>query len=322
MMNEYLNYLLVLIGLFVAQSVYFRIAKRFRIVDHPNSRSSHKHVTLLGGGVIFLIAAFFYLFFFSYGRPLFFIGLSLVAVISFYDDIKPQSQKIRLIIQSLAILLLFIELHLHWLPSVVLILSFIFATGILNAYNFMDGINGMTGLYNFVLFAFLLFIDQVIVDFFDHRFIVIIMLSLVVFNFYNFRRKAVCFAGDVGAFTIAYIVVMLLIVLMIKTQTIAYIALLAVYGVDSILTIVHRIYLKENIILPHRRHLFQILVNECRLPHLVVSSIYAGIQIIVNIGLFVFFEYSYIYVPSVILVLSVAYYLMKFKCSHLLIKRK
>jgi hypothetical protein len=56
-----------------------------------------------------------------------------------------------------------------------------------------------------------------------------------------------------------------------------------VYGVDSLLTIIHRLILKENILKGHRKHLYQYLANELGFSHLAVSSMYAGCQLLISI---------------------------------------
>lgn len=50
-------YTLIIVGLFVAMLLYFRIADRYNIIDKPNERSSHTQVTIRGGGVIFYLGA-------------------------------------------------------------------------------------------------------------------------------------------------------------------------------------------------------------------------------------------------------------------------
>ena len=101
--------------------------------------------------------------------------------------------------------------------------------------------------------------------------------------FYNFRTRAKCFAGDVGSVSIAFWVTLLLLDLIIATHNWGYILFLAVYGVDSIFTIVHRIILKQNIFKAHRLHFYQILANERKIPHLVVSTAYAAVQLLIII---------------------------------------
>ena len=107
------------------------------------------------------------------------------------------------------------------------------------------------------------------------------MLSCIVFLFFNFRKRARCFAGDVGSVSIAFWILMLLIQMIIVSGNLIYLLFLAVYGVDSVLTIIHRIILKQNIFEAHRLHFYQLLANECHVPHLLVSSLYAFIQLVI-----------------------------------------
>lgn len=320
-----MNFLIVFLLLLVMQLLYFKFASKMGIVDKPNHRSSHKKETLLGGGINFYLAIALFFVFKGFQFPWFFGGLSLLAMVSFYDDVKPMSQKIRLVVQFVSLGFLFYDLHINQLCCMnwyIIPVVMVLAVGLLNAYNFMDGINGMTGGFNLVLMLLLWYVDYSIVDFSSGSLIIYLIFSLLIFNFFNFRTKAKCFAGDVGAFSLGFVVVFLLLQLISKTGNPAWIGLLAVYGVDTILTIIHRIILRENIIQPHRRHLFQVLVNECGLPHLVVSTIYAVIQLVISIGLIFFIDYGFIYTPVVIVLLSIAYYFFKKKCSSKVIARK
>ena len=113
-----------------------------------------------------------------------------------------------------------------------------------------------------------------------------------------------------------FIFVFLLGLLILKTHDFSYIILFAVYGVDSILTIVHRIILKENIFEPHRKHLFQLMANELKMPHLLVSAIYVLVQILILIGYFCV-EYKFIYLTVVLLLLSTLYLIVKKRHYHL-----
>ena len=207
--------------------------------------------------------------------------------------------------------LMFYQLGIYSLPWYYTLLAFILSTGILNAYNFMDGINGITGLYSFVVFVSLWYINIFIQHFVEIEMIYVLLLSLLVFNFFNFRRNAKCFAGDVGAISIAFVIIFLLGKLIITSGDFSYIILLAVYGVDSVFTIFHRLILKENIFQAHRKHLFQLLANELKIPHLVVSTIYGLIQTFIVIGFFYFKLNSWTYFVVVISLLSTIYFLFK-----------
>lgn len=309
------------------QLLYFRIASKLNIIDRPNHRSSHKKPTLLGGGIVFYLAALAFYFVSGFSYPWLMIGLTIITIISFYDDLRPLSQKLRILIHTSALILMFIQLSFFASFSWFMIIIFlVFLEGVLNAYNFMDGINGMTGGYNVVLSAVLIYINLFIIEFTDERLLVFLLLALLIFSFFNFRNKAVCFAGDVGAFTLGFLFVFLISKLIVETGNFAYIGLLTVYGVDSVLTIIHRIYLRENIVQPHRRHLFQILVNECGLAHLTVSSIYILLQLVISIGLLYFIGLSelmgYIYAGSAILLVALAYVLVKVYCYKAIVPQK
>lgn len=304
------------IVLFVLELIYFRLADKFNIIDKPNQRSSHTAITLRGGGIIFYIAILLYFLFFGFSYPWFFAGLTLISIISFADDIRPRSSKFRLSVHFISILLLFYQWDLFSFPWYFGLLALIFCTGLLNAYNFMDGINGITGMYSLSILLSLLFFNHLSL-FVDNNLIYTVVLSLLVFNFFNFRKKAQCFAGDIGAFSIAFIILFLLGLLILKTQNVSYIVFLAVYGVDSILTIVHRLLLKENIFEAHRKHAYQLLSNELKLPHTLVAGSYALLQLAINAGLYFMQAHAYFYLLLVIVVLSIAYVLFKKKYFYL-----
>lgn len=302
--------------------VYFKLADQFNIIDKPNERSSHKQITLLGGGIIFYLAVVIYFLMNGFQYMWFFTGLTLISAISFIDDLKPQSSRLRLAIHLMSMLFLFFQLgvfEMHW---TLILLSLIIAIGILNAYNFMDGINGMIGVYTTVVLGSLWYINNFILTFVDERIIYYLLLALVVFNFFNFRKKARCFAGDVGAVSLAFIVIFLLGMLILKSGNIAWIGLLAVFGVDTILTIIHRLILKENILIAHRKHLFQLLANELKFSHLVVSSVYALVQVLVSVGLIFFENHAYWFLAVSILLLSIVYYAVKKKYFYLHLQLK
>ena len=80
--------------------------------------------------------------------------------------------------------------------------------------------------------------------------------------------------------------------LILFTKNWQYVLLVSIYGIDSLLTIIQRLVKGENIFQAHRSHLYQYLANEVKVPHVAVSSIYAIIQLVLNIGL-VFFILPY-----------------------------
>lgn len=300
-------YLIVLVLLFVAELFYFKIADKCNIIDKPNERSSHTRITLRGGGIIFYFGALAYFLTSGWEYPCFMLALTLVTFISFVDDVKSISQLTRLFFHFSAMALMFYQWGLFSLSWWWLVPALIVCTGIINAYNFMDGINGITGGYSLVVLAALAYINQEIVPFVEKDFIYTVICSVLVFCFFNFRKQAKCFAGDVGSVSIAFIVLFLIGKLIILTEDFSWIVLLAVYGVDSVLTIIHRLILHENIGLPHRKHMYQIMANELKLPHVIVSSIYMGVQTAIIVGYIICLNYGYWYLLCVILLLSLIY---------------
>ena len=301
-------YLIILVLLFLAELFYFRIADKCNIIDKPNERSSHTRITLRGGGIIFYFGALAYFLANHFEYPWFILALTLITFISFVDDVRSTSQGLRLVFHFTAMALMFYQWGLFSLPWWTIIVALIVCTGIINAYNFMDGINGITGGYSLVVLAALAYINKEIVPgFVNLDLIVTVLCAVLVFNFFNFRKQAKCFAGDVGSVSIAFIILFLIGKLIIETENFSWMILLVVYGVDSVLTIVHRVMLHENIGQPHRKHLYQIMANELKVPHVVVSSIYMVTQGVIIAGYFYCQSYGYWYLLGSIFVLSSVY---------------
>lgn len=307
-------YMLLLIVFVAFELLYFRLADRFNIIDKPNERSSHTDITLRGGGIVFYFATLVYFVVSGFHYPWFFLGLTLMTVISFADDILTLSNKIRLAVHFSSVFLMAYELQIFSMPWIYLPLTFVFVVGVINAYNFMDGINGITAVYSLSVAGLLWLVNRE-VNFIDANFLVYAILGIIAFGFFNFRMKAKCFAGDVGSVAIAYILLFALGLLIITTGNLLYILFLSVYGLDAIWTIVRRLYLKENIFKAHRSHLYQYLVNEAKANKLVVSTIYGLLQFI--IGLLVIYSSQFdmsvqIWFAIVsLLLLSTIYWLLK-----------
>lgn len=311
-------YLIVLLALFVAELAYFKVADRFNIIDKPNERSSHTRITLRGGGIIFYLGALAY-FLISRGEyPWFILGLTLIAAVSFVDDVRSVSQKTRLLAHFAAMALMFFQWGLFALPWWWIVVALVVCTGIINAYNFMDGINGITGGYSLVILLALAYVNGNVVTFVEQSFVYVVICAVLVFCFFNFRKKARCFAGDVGSVSIAFILLFLIGRLVIVTEDLSWIVLLAVYGVDSVLTIIHRLMLHENIGLPHRKHLYQIMANELRIPHVVVSLVYMAVQAVVIVGYQVCKGAGYWYLLGIVVVLGGIYvwFMRKYFALH------
>lgn len=274
-------YIIALVAavLVISMLGYFKIAIKYRIIDKPNERSSHITPTIRGGGILFPITLFFFGLYSGFEYTYLITAVLLLGIVSFLDDIKDLPRSLRFGIHLLATALLLVGTGATSLPIILVILAAFYVVGTLNAFNFMDGINGITGFYSLAVLLPLLITEQDVVT---QQLLIFIILSVLVFLFFNARTKARCFAGDVGSLSIAAIICYLLVQRIVQTNDYTYLAFIAIYLVDTGCTIIQRLYGREKIFEAHRKHLFQILSNEIGINHLVVAVIYAVCQLGIN----------------------------------------
>ena len=275
-------YIIAFVILILILLGYFKIANHFNIIDKPNERSSHNYVTIRGGGIVFPVATMLWFLMFGFNQPWLVLVLLLLATVSFLDDVITLSSKIRILIHFVAVTILFWQLGVFGLSMYMVVLAYLFTIGWINAFNFMDGINGITALYGFVALISFAWINHSI-GFVSQDLIIFLIISVLIFSFFNARSRAKTFAGDVGSVSMAFLLVWLMISLMIKTGRLEYILFFAIYGMDSVFTILFRLWRRENIFIAHRTHLFQFLSNELKWPHVLVSGIYGLVQVVINI---------------------------------------
>lgn len=318
-----ITYFLIFVLLLVAELVYFRIADKCNIIDKPNQRSSHSTIVLRGGGIIFMIGAWVWSAFFGFEYPWFLAGLTLVAGVSFVDDIHSLPDSVRLVAQFAAAAMAFYQLDiLHWEMWWIVLVALIVYVGATNVINFMDGINGITAGYSL---AVLLPLAALNVDnkFVAQSLIFTTIITAIVFCIFNFRPKgkAKCFAGDVGSIGIAFIMLFLLGNVILKTGDITWLIFLLVYGVDGCLTIVHRIMLHENLGEAHRKHAYQIMANELKIGHVKVTLLYMALQLTVSLGFIYLCPDNvlchWMYFVGALVVLAIAYVLFMKRYYHL-----
>ena len=317
-----ITYIVIFILLLIAELLYFRIADKYNIIDKPNERSSHSTIVLRGGGIIFLIGIWIWSVFFGFQYPWFLVGLTLVAGISFVDDIHSLPDSVRLVAQFAAAVMAFYQLGiLHWSMWWIILLALIVYVGATNVINFMDGINGITAGYSLAVLIPLALVNMDDI-FVEQSLIISTILSSLVFCIFNFRPKgkAKCFAGDVGSIGIAFIILFLLGNVIIRTMDITWLIFLLIYGVDGCLTIVHRIMLHENLGEAHRKHAYQIMANELKVGHVKVALLYTVMQLVISLGFIYLCPDTmfahWLYLVGVLAVLAIAYILFMKKYYH------
>jgi len=277
-------FLLNVLGLFL----FIRIARKRSIIDAPNERSSHTVPTVRGGGLYFaptfigLICLYFPAFYWSA------VAIFLAAAVSFVDDLQNLSVRWRLLAHLLAVSILIIDTQGAW-PLWAFALAIILITGWLNTFNFMDGINGITTVYGGVFLFFLFLVSQdsntiLSLKVLNEPSLALGMLpAILAFAFFNFRKKALCFAGDIGSVSLALIIAWSFLQLWTGPESLYLLTFPAIYAVDSVMTILLRLLKGKNIFEAHRSHLYQLLANECAWDHRLVAMLYGGLQAIINI---------------------------------------
>ncbi len=313
-------YLGIVVLLFLAILSYFKIADRFNIIDKPNQRSSHTLITIRGGGIIFPIAALLWFAFFGFRYPYFTLGLFFIAIISFADDRLTLSTKPRLAVHLLSVGLMLYGLGFINFEWYYWALGFVLVIGWLNAFNFMDGINGITAFYALAVLVPLVYINKEL-TFVEMPLMYVVGISLLIFAWFNARKKARTFAGDIGSVSMGFILAFLLISLLIETQRWVYILFVAVYGIDAVLTIVQRLLRGDNIFQAHRTHLYQYLANEVGWSHISVSVIYTLVQLFISALVLVMVsgEVEEIYFGVLLVVLGLFYLMVKLPIQRKLV---
>ncbi len=313
-----LPYLFTLIFLLIAEVAYMLLARHFHIGQPVEPRSSHDKFTLTGGGIIFPLSMLLFAAFFhrqlSVEILLMLGGMCVLATVSFIDDVRALSPLIRLVVQITVIAIVYSQ----WCTtatSAIYLLLLLFGVGFINAFNFIDGINGIMSAYALVTLSTLYYAYTHVgipPDSLLYQIVIFSTLAVIVFAIFNLRRTAVIFAGDVGSISLGFVILFLAWKLIAYTTDAVYLIFLMVCAVETVLTILGRLFEGANIFLPHRKFLFQMLVNEAGCPHYAIALSYAGIQLAINIGFFLMPPYmQWAYSIMVTIILVAAYFIIK-----------
>lgn len=314
-----------LIIIIIALYYYISRAKKHGWTSDHNEQTDGHPTAIIGGGFIFYLSIILWsigvdwLYEPSESMSHMIVGLTMLAACSFADDILKLKIWIRLVVQFIATLFLCAQLSSLTTPLPITgwIIFMICSVGFTNAYNFMDGINGMTGLYSITLLSIFLWYNLNVFHFISGTFILFALISALVFTILNCRKRAIIFCGDVGSISMGYIIVTILSYLIISTSDVTAIAFVLVYGVDTTLTIIRRIIERENIFQSHNKHLYQILNRTFGLNQVAISIGYSITQLIISIGyLCIDSLYHWHYIIASGLILTSIYLIVMFKSLH------
>lgn len=258
-----------------------RVAIQRAILDHPNERSSHSIPTPRGGGlaivvlVIVTVLGYGFVNGFNSQSVVFMISGTILALLGWQDDVRTLSAKIRFPIQFIAIAIAMFGMG--WFEAVTIPIfgiwdldwfgipiTFIWILGLVNAYNFMDGIDGIAGGVAFAAALGWMVLSSSFGGF-ENPFTFWLALSVAAtslgFLGHNWPPARI-FMGDVGStflgFTFAVLPLMSIQrggdALMFST------AILWTFIMDAGITFLRRLARRENVFAAHRTHLYQRLV--------------------------------------------------------------
>jgi Fuc2NAc and GlcNAc transferase len=261
-----------------------RLLARLGFLDVPGERSSHSRPTPKGGGLAFVVA--FGLACGMVGLPVFmWLPLLGVAILSFANDLQGIAPPVRLAAQFAGAVVTLVGIwwtgSAHW--NVLLLLpAAVFVVGTCNCYNFMDGINGIAGISGIVALGCLMVFGDaggVAIDVLPC--LAAVIGALIAFLPFNVP-KARLFMGDVGSIFIGFLFATA-VSLMARTWTGFFVlaSFLYPFYADEAVTMAERVWRKESLLQPHRRHLYQFLANERGIAHWKVSAAYGLIQFVV-----------------------------------------
>jgi len=291
----------------LATLITWGMLKFVRILDHPNDRSSHNNAIPKSGGlsivVTFLIGMLFIIIFSEkeliqqrYMAGFIFSSV-LIAVISFVDDVWEKSALFKLGTHIVAVIVVLStgividSLSVPWEDALPLglfgyVLSFFWILGLTNAYNFMDGIDGLVA--STALIAGLFF--MVISYYEGSTFVYITGYTIIAgsagFLVYN-SPPAKIFMGDVGSAFLGFVFATLAIIAArydeSHTSFLVMPMLLFHFVFDTLFTFFRRIFAGENPLKAHRTHLYQLRVRSGH-THLEVTLMLSCMAFLQGLG--------------------------------------
>ncbi len=275
-----------LLGSVGAITVVF-MGNRLKLEDTPNERSSHSKVTPKGGGIGILVSFFLAAIWLNF-PILVWLPAVVLSLISLLGDRIELSPRWRLIAQFVAAGIACSQIARNWPESVLwfgsgVVLAAFFVVATANIFNFMDGINGLAGITGIIAFSLLAWVGWTRCESFTWVLVAAALAAACAgFLPWNFPRARV-FMGDVGSILLGFVFAVF-VVAWSKTwvDLLVFAMFLLPFYADEFITLIPRLRDKDSLTRPHRRHVYQILVNQMGISHGRISVLYGAIQLVVS----------------------------------------
>lgn len=243
--------------------LWFTKYSAVKILDHPNHRSLHTKSVHIVGGVGLMLGILLVWVLFPVVLPMsLWIGICLLVLVSFADDIFSLPIWLRLLVHCVAAVLLAVALLIESYGWPITIIAAILIIWVTNLYNFMDGSDGLAGgmtLIGFGVYGLAALLNE------NEMFAMInfsIASAAMAFLFFNFYPARV-FMGDAGAIPLGFLAAVLGILGWVDSLWPIWMPLLVFspFIVDASVTLVKRGFRREKIWQAHRDHFYQRLVR-------------------------------------------------------------
>jgi UDP-N-acetylmuramyl pentapeptide phosphotransferase/UDP-N-acetylglucosamine-1-phosphate transferase len=290
-------------------SIFRRYAVARAVLDVPNERSSHSQPTPRGGGLIivfvcltvYLLYTIFVGHNFSWG---YFFGAVMVALVSWFDDLRSVSTALRFLVHGIAAAFVISNLG-AWqtiyfpvvgdvsLGIVGALLTFLWIVWLTNAYNFMDGIDGIAAAQAITAGFGWIIVGWILGNNFFEFYGGVIAFSSLGFLIHNWQPARI-FMGDVGSAFLGFTFAAFPLLTKNENSSPAQgylpwlgVLMVAPFVADSVLTFLRRAIRGEKVWEAHRDHLYQRLVQRGH-SHAFVACAYA----LVSSAIVVFIAYA------------------------------
>ncbi len=280
--------LIILVCCFIASllgtSVMRRYLLRHHIIDKPNARSSHKTPTPRGAGLVTVLVVFACYGIFSLllpGHALQYwpimAGLLGVAIISWLDDVVTLAPRWRLLVQIAAVSvalkfgtlngLVFQGFLPAWADIIVAGLAWIW---FINLYNFMDGLDGITGMQTIFMAAGISILGFMNIGYSsDYYYALVLIAAMLGFLKHNWH-PATIFMGDVGSISLGFLLGWMLLNLAASGHIAAALILPAYYAADTSITLLRRLFAGKKVWESHAEHFYQKALKIGGLGHIAI----------------------------------------------------
>ena len=298
-MNQLFVFLLLTILSYLGVSLIRRYAVKRDLFDRPNERSSHQVPTPRGGGlaIVILVAGTGLWSALESGLDrglIYILGGLIIAWLGWRDDLHPLSPRLRFVVQGIVAATSIYGLGYFKVVTVPMVgelrlgvigvlITFFWIIGLTNAYNFMDGVDGMAG--GVALSAGLgwMWLASNMHNAFAFWIALAITASSLGFLGHNWSPARI-FMGDVGSTFLGYSFAVLPLIasthggdaLMLGTL------LMWTFIMDAGVTFIGRLIKRENVFAAHRSHLYQRFVI-AGYKHETISSLYILLTLLAGI---------------------------------------